>query len=116
MVRPLEAESGCDLPRDQVDQRAGNEEGRHARGPFSLISTAVSAIEVKPADARPDHHAGAQRGSVGFGLPAGIAHRLLGGGHAIQDEVIDLAAVLRLHPVIGIEGAVVPSPSGISQA
>ena len=32
--------------------------------------------------------------------------RLLGGRHGVDDEVVDLALLLRLHPLVGIELAV----------
>jgi hypothetical protein len=38
--------------------------------------------------------------------PARILDRLVGGGHAVEDELVDLALLLGLHPVVGIEGAV----------
>ena len=39
-------------------------------------------------------------------LPAGIVERLARGAHGEDDEIVDLALLLRLHPLIGIEGAV----------
>ena len=39
-------------------------------------------------------------------LPAGIVERLRGRAHREDDEVVDLALLLRLHPLVGIEGAV----------
>jgi len=39
-------------------------------------------------------------------MPVGIIERLAGRGHAEDDEVVDLALVLRLHPLVGIERVV----------
>jgi hypothetical protein len=41
-------------------------------------------------------------------MPVRIVKRLRGGRHRKDDEVIDLALFFRLHPIIGIEGAVGP--------
>src|SRR6185437_11568752 len=43
---------------------------------------------------------------VTFRPPAGVVERLLGRAHGVQNEVVDLALLLGLHPLIGIEGAV----------
>src|SRR5439155_7137569 len=43
---------------------------------------------------------------IGRGLPAGVIKRLACGAHRVEDEFVDLALLLRLHPLIGIEGAV----------
>src|SRR6185437_46557 len=42
----------------------------------------------------------------GCRMPAGIIERLTGGRHREDDEVVDLALVLRLHPLVGIEAGV----------
>ena len=39
-------------------------------------------------------------------MPVGVIERLFRGGHGKEDEVVDLALFLRLHPLIGIEAAV----------
>ena len=106
MVRPLEAEADRDLPRNQVDQRAGNEEGRNALRPLFLDQDGGFGNRGQPPDPRSDHHARPQTAFLVFRHPARIPHRLLGGGHAVEDEIIHLAAILRFHPVIGIEGAI----------
>ena len=108
MVRPLEAVADRHLAREQVDQRPGNEERRDPPRPAcSLISTAVSAIEVSPPipepiitpvrSASPPPRAPPSR------HPRTACVRR---GDAIEDEVVDLALFLRLHPVVGIEAAV----------
>ena len=38
------------------------------------------------------------------------------GGHAVDDEVVDLALLLGLHPVVGIELALDEGPRGTKQA
>src|SRR6195952_155861 len=39
-------------------------------------------------------------------MPVGVVERLLRRAHREDDEIIDLALVLVLHPLVGIEGAV----------
>src|SRR4029077_7973108 len=39
-------------------------------------------------------------------MPVGVVERLVRRGHREDDEVVDLALVLWLHPLVGIEGAV----------
>ena len=80
--------------------------GETRRGPFSFRTIAVSAMPLMPPMPGPDHHAGAGLVLVAFRLPAGIVNRLRRRAHRIDDEVIDLALLLRLHPVVGIVVAV----------
>src|SRR5262249_27847803 len=57
------------------------------------------------ADAGAHQHAGDDLVVVALRLPAGVVQRLLGGAHGIDDELVDLALLLRLHPLVGIVGA-----------
>jgi hypothetical protein len=50
----------------------------------------------------PIEHAGRTLVFIGFGMPVGIVERLVGRRHRINDEGIDLALFLRLHPVVGL--------------
>ena len=106
MVRPLEPVADRDLARDEVDESARNEEGRDPLRPPLLDQDRRLRDRCQPADPGPDHHAGAQPAFLVRGRPAGILNRLIRGGHAVEDEIIDLAPVLRLHPVVGVEGSV----------
>ena len=112
VVRPLEAIANRHLTRDQVDQRAGNEEGRHATRALLGHHQRGLFDGLQPADARAQHDAGAQLAFLVLRFPAGILHGHLGRGNPIEDEVIDLATLLRLHPVIGIEGTLGAIPIG----
>ena len=58
---------------------------------------------LKAADAGADQNAGARALVLGFGFPARIGDRLIGGRHRINDEIVDLALLLWLHPIVGIE-------------
>ena len=58
------------------------------------------------ADAGADQNAGALLLLGRVGLEAGIGDRLIGRRHGVDDEVVDLALLLRLHPIVGIELAV----------
>jgi hypothetical protein len=53
-----------------------------------------------------DHHAGAALLVVAGGLPSGVVERLRRRAHSVDDKVVDLALLLGLHPLIGIEAAV----------
>ena len=44
-------------------------------------------------------------------MPASVVERLFGRTHGKEDEVVNLALLLRLHPLIGIEGAVRTVPA-----
>src|SRR5262249_32028131 len=57
-------------------------------------------------DARTDHRAGGATLLFRRWVPIGVIQRLARRGHGKNDEVIDFALVLRLHPLVGIEGAV----------
>src|SRR5581483_3206840 len=46
----------------------------------------------------------------GVGLPARIVDGLLGRGHGEDDEIVDLALLLGLHPIVGIELALAEGP------
>jgi hypothetical protein len=77
--------------------------GDTRRGPFSF-----SSIEVRRCRQAAD--AGADQTPVRSGLPRRAASRNprppARGGHRIDDEIVDLALFLGLHPVVGIERAV----------
>jgi len=74
-----------------------------ARAPFS--TTPVSAMPPAPPIACAHHHAGYDLVFVGLRLPTRIVERLFGRAHRKGDELIDLALLLRLHPLIWIVGA-----------
>ena len=80
--------------------------GEMRRGPLSLSSDGGLVDAADAADAGADQDAGRASGPRRLGLPAGVGERLVGGRHGEDDEVVDLALLLRLHPVVGIERAV----------
>src|SRR3954451_5020544 len=106
MVRALVAVLDGNVAGSKIDQAAGNEEWRHAPRPLFLQHKRGLGNAFDAADAGADHDAGAPLILVVLGLPTGIVHRLLGRGHRIDDEVVNLALLLRLHPLVGIVGAV----------
>ena len=79
---------------------------RNPARPFFLQHQRRLGNALDAADAGADHDAGSALVFVRCGAPAGILYRLLGRGHRIDDEVIDLALFLRLHPLVWIVGAV----------
>ena len=116
VVRPLEAVADRHLPRAEVDQRAGDEERRHPPRPLVAQGQRRLGDRSEPADARADDHPGALAVGLVLGHPVRVAHRLLGRRDGEDDEGVDLALVLRRHPVVGVEGPVRAVAEGTSQA
>ena len=79
--------------------------GLMRRGPFSASSERGLLDALQPADAGADQHAGGDLVLVAVGMPAGVVERLLGRRERVDDEVVDLALILGLHPLVGIKGA-----------
>ena len=77
-------------------------------GPFSCSVSARLGDAFNAADAGADHHAGVRFVLFGLRMPAGIFERLTCRAHRKDDELVDLALLLRLHPLVGIVGAVGP--------
>ncbi len=105
VVRPLEAVGDGDIAAGKIDQAARNEERRDAARALVAEDEGGFSDAVDSADAGADED---PRGVLlvrGLWMPAGIVEGLLGGAHGEDDELVDLALLLRLHPVIGIEGA-----------
>ena len=86
--------------------RPGMKNGDTRRGPRSCSVIAVSAMPSTPPMPEPIITPVVIWSSWRLGLPAGIVERLRRRAHRIDDEVVDLALLLRLHPLIGIVGAV----------
>src|SRR5262249_49881945 len=106
MVRPLEAEFDRHVTASQVDQAPGNEERRYPAGPTLLEHDSGLSDAFDAADAGPDQHAGRDLIFMIRRLPAGIFQRLPRRAHGEHDEAVDLALLLRLHPLVGIERSV----------
>src|SRR5262249_48917835 len=88
-----------------IDDAAGHEEWRHpARAPL-LQQHPGTGDTVGTTDPGADQNTACGLVLVGFRLPAGIVERLPGGAHRVHDELVDLALLLRLHPLIWIVGA-----------
>src|SRR5262249_31703757 len=106
VIGPLQAVRNRHISCCQVDQTAGDEERRHAPRPslFQYDGSFGNAGETP--DTGPDHHAGARLFVIARRLPARIVERLTRGAHGEDDEIIDLALLRRLHPLVGIEAAV----------
>src|SRR5437899_3446470 len=106
MVWTLEPMFDGDVAGGKIDDPSGNEERRDPAWPARLQHDAGVGNPPRPADAGPDQDAGDDLVVVARRLPAGMIERLLGRTHGIDDELVDLALLLRLHPLIGIVGAV----------
>ena len=101
MVGAAQLVADRDLAGGEIDQAAGNEERADpARAAVAQRDRRlVDALQA--ADARADQNAGGDLVVVGFGMPAGVVEGLVGGRHRVDDERIDLADFLRLHPLFG---------------
>ena len=93
-------------PAARLISRPGMKKGEMRRGPFSRRVMRGILDALQAADAGADQDAGGVLVVGSPGLPAGVVERLRRGGHRVDDEVVDLALLLGLHPVVGVEGAV----------
>ena len=107
VVGALEAVRDRHVAGREIDQAARDEERRHPARPLLLEDDRGLGDALEAADARADHHAGGDLLLFGLGLAAGILDRLRGSAHGVGDELVDLALLLGLHPLVGIVGAVV---------
>ena len=90
----------------EIDNAARNEERRHPPRAALVQRDRRVGDALDAANAGANHDAGGVL-LVGRGrLPAGVFERLLRRAHRIDDELVDLALFLRLHPLVGIVGAV----------
>src|SRR5689334_8339861 len=106
MIGSLQAMLDRDVTGSEIDQPARDEERRHLARAALLQEDRGVGNAGKAADAGADQRAGGAALFLGRGMPVGVVERLLGGAHRVDDEVVDLALVLRLHPLVGIEGGV----------
>ena len=108
MVRSLEPVLDGDIAGGEIDQPSRNKERAHP--PRSLLGEQQRGLfdALQAADARSDHDPGADLILIGRWLPSGVGECLLGSAHGIDNKVIDLALLFRLHPIARVEGAVAP--------
>src|SRR5262249_52744709 len=103
MVGALKAMPDRNVTRGQVDEPSGDEEGTDAARAFFLEEQRRLGDAREPADAWAAHGSGALLLLCRIGFPACVLERLLGGGHGVDDKVVDLALLLGFHPIVGIE-------------
>ena len=106
MVRTLEAVLNGNVAGGEIDETPGNEERRNAARTFFFQRDRGLRDTLDAADARADEDAGAFLIFRLGGLPARIVQRLGRGGDAVKNEVVDLPAFLRFHPLVAVEGTV----------
>ncbi len=106
MIWSLEAELDRCVPRNKVDQSSGNEERRNAPRALFMQRDRGVCNSRKPADTRADENARPAALLLRRRLPAGIGDRLLRGCQPEKDEVVDAALLLRIDPLVGVEGAI----------
>jgi hypothetical protein len=105
MVRTLEAIADRDLAAGEVDEGRGDEEGADPAGAALLQDQRGLGDGVEAADARTDHHPGPLALLLGLEADARVRDRLGGGTHAVDDELVVAAELLRFHEVGGAEQA-----------
>ena len=106
MVWPLEAKADGNIARGQVDQPPRDKERADPARTLFVQRDGGLVDAADPPDPRADQNAGALLFFGGLGFNPGIVNGLLGSGHGINDEGIDLALFLGVHPLIGIVLAV----------
>ncbi|ENN85805.1 hypothetical protein RHSP_18548 [Rhizobium freirei PRF 81] len=106
MVRAAQLVADRDLAGNQVDETARDKERRDAAR--TLVAQRIAGFDdaFEAADARADHDARGDLILIRFRVPVCIGERHVRCRHAIDDEGIDLALLLRLHPVVSMERAV----------
>jgi hypothetical protein len=112
VVRALEAEADGDVAGGEVDQPAGNKERADAARALFVEDDRRFIDAAQTADARADQRTGPFRLVAGLRFDTRVVDGLLGGGHGIDDEGINLALILHIHPVVGIELALRGVPEG----
>ena len=92
-----------DVAARQIDEATGNEEGRHPPRTLLLQQDRRVGDPREAAYARADQNPRTLLRFRSVELQARIGDRLVGRSDGIDDEIIDLALLLRLHPVVRIE-------------
>ena len=90
-------------PLNRLMSLSGNEERRDAARSLFVQSDGGVVNAAKPPDSRAEQDPGLGLLLVGLGAPARVAQSLGRGAHAVNDEVVDAALFLGIHPVVGIE-------------
>src|SRR5689334_6048420 len=106
MVRSFETKANGGVPRNEVDQPAGDEKRRDLPRALFVQDDRGFGNAVQAANAGADQNSGCLPVVFGFRLPSGIVHRLLSGGKAVGDEMIYPTLLLRFQPAVGVEGTV----------
>src|SRR5262245_22313066 len=103
MIGALKPVPDGDVARREIDEAAGDEKGADA--PWSLVPQEERGLgnATEAADARPHQNAGTLLPFRSIRFPVGIAQSHLRRAHRIDDEVVNLALLLHLHPIVGVE-------------
>src|SRR5947209_7127838 len=94
------------IARSEIDQAPWDKERRDTARPSFLEYDCCFSNARQPTDSGADHHAGSNLIVVARWFPTGILQSLSRGAHGKNNEVVDLALLLRLHPVIGAESTI----------
>src|SRR5690554_222838 len=102
MIGALEPKANRHMTRGQVDQATGDEEGADATRPLFMQNDRGVVNAADATNARADQDACAFLIFLGPGLNAGILNSLGCRRHRIDDEWVNLALFLDVHPLIWI--------------
>src|SRR5713101_4368359 len=105
MVGTLQAVLDRHITRGKIDQTPGNEEWRYLARAALLEKQRRIGDAGEAADPGADHRAGGAAILFSGRMPIGVIERLARRAHRENDEIVDLALILWLHPLVGIEGA-----------
>src|SRR5215471_12621002 len=106
MIGSFEAMFDRHITGSEIDQATGNKERRHLAWSALLQQYRGIGNARQAADPGADQGAGSAPILFGEGMPIGVVERLARRTHRKNDEIVNPALVLRLHPLVGIERAV----------
>src|SRR5262249_48826072 len=96
----------------KIDDASGNEERRDPTRPALLQQNSRIGNSPPSADPRTYEDSRCNLVLLGCRLPTRVFKRLLCRTHGKDDKLVDLALLLRLHPLIRLIGAVGAVPAG----
>src|SRR5512139_3745570 len=104
VVGSFEAECNRHDAGGKIDDAARNKERRNAARTSLLKSDGGLGDSFNAADTRPDQDPGRSLLIIALRVPTCIVKRLPCRAHRKDDELINLALLLRLHPLVGVVG------------
>src|SRR5690606_5783724 len=97
-----EAETDRHMAGSQIDQAPRDKEGADTARTLFMQRHGSIIDAPNAANARTDQDASALLFFLGLGLDASVLNGLRGSSHGVDDEIVYLALLLALHPLVGI--------------